>query len=64
MAENGTVAYISIPKMCDFCANKEAKFDFRTITGQWANGCEHHYLAYRASTPLGVGKGQQLVVRS
>ena len=68
MAENGTIAYISTPKYCDFCrmATGEAvlaKYDFKTTNGQWGNGCPMHWRQYRLYDSLGVGKGQQLVIR-
>ena len=52
-----------LPK-CDFC-DKRAKYDFRTVYGPWAYGCETHYLQNRANPTLGTGKGQKLqLVRS
>jgi hypothetical protein len=45
---------------CDFCG-AEARFDFATRMGPWANGCERCYRCYRASATLGTGRGQRLV---
>jgi len=46
-----------LPK-CDFC-KEEAHYDFRTIYGYWAYGCERHFK--RLGGSLGTGKGQQLL---
>jgi hypothetical protein len=58
--------FISAPKPCDFCktagVKRDAKYDFRTSWGPWANGCEMHYRTNRAHTELGTGHGQLLVV--
>ena len=64
------IAYVSELPLCDFCkqsssphANtRKAKYDFRTVHGPWANGCEIHYRTHRAHTELGTGHGQRLVL--
>lgn len=74
MPENGTIAYIAKPKECDFCKLladratratetvdiKQAQYDFRTKTGQWANACSVHWIEHRMYPTLGIGKGQKL----
>jgi len=42
---------------CDFCS-QPGPYDFKTSQGPWAHGCMPHWLKHRASTGLGVGKGQ------
>lgn len=58
--------YVTTMPKCDFCkqsgVTREAKYDFRTQWGPWANGCEIHYLNNRAHTELGTGHGQRLVL--
>lgn len=51
-----------IPK-CNFCG-AEAQYDFKTVNGQWAYGCEEDYQAYRLYQILGTGMGQKLVVEA
>src|SRR6478735_4259544 len=74
MAENGTIAYIDTPKMCDFPhpslpgnlgapGRVEARYDFKTKQGPWANGCTDHYFQHRLYGELGMGKGQRLQMR-
>lgn len=63
MPENGTIAYITKAKTCSFCT-RQATHDFKTNSGPWANGCDTHYIAFRAYPDLGVGKGQKLEVRA
>jgi hypothetical protein len=46
----------SIPR-CNFC-DAPGPYDFKTRMGPWANACEKHWKAYRASATLGTGKGQ------
>ena len=66
MAKNGTIAYISEAKPCDFPhkpgTQPDAEYDFRTTNGQWANGCDDHYKQFRMHKDLGVGMGQKLEV--
>jgi hypothetical protein len=42
---------------CNFCS-EPGPYDFRTIVGPWANGCEEHWRAYRAEPGLDVGVAQ------
>lgn len=62
---SGTEVEVAFLPMCDFCdvRSTPAEYDFRTLFGSWANGCEEHYLAYRMHKELGVGKGQRLVLK-
>lgn len=50
---------------CDFCRMKDvdrpARYDFRTLAGAWAYGCQEHYEIQRACEVLGTGHGQMLV---
>jgi len=46
---------------CDFCQD-QAAYDAKTKNGMWANLCELHWRSYAASTQLGIGKGQRLVI--
>lgn len=59
MSKKVTVA--KLPK-CDFCY-RDAKYDFKTNMGPWANGCEDHYIFHRHYDALGTGKGQELVLK-
>ena len=58
---------IGLRPECDFCAitgqraGTPARFDFRTKSGYWANGCTSHYVEHRASQELGTGNGQMFV---
>jgi hypothetical protein len=63
------VATVSKLPPCNFrgdliapCSTPEAHYDFKTVHGPWANGCETHYQLQRAFSTLGLGKGQRLVV--
>jgi hypothetical protein len=52
---------------CDFCKHEEgtrrpARYDFRTKRGAWANGCERHFKEQAATTVLGEGDGQRLLL--
>lgn len=56
------VEVVELPR-CDFCNHNEpAIYDFATVMGPWANGCEMHYRQYRVSPNLGVGIAQRLIV--
>ncbi len=64
----GNVARVPRLPFCDFCWTEDriqrpARYDFRTRLRPWANGCIHHYELHRASSVLGTGHGQLLVVR-
>lgn len=50
----------ALPK-CNFCSQK-AGYDFKTLAGPWAYGCEAHYTQFRAYNILGAGRAQQLVL--
>lgn len=63
----GTIAYVSELPKCDFCKNagvtRKAKYDFKTSSGQWANGCAIHFKNHAAQPDvLGTGWGQELRV--
>jgi hypothetical protein len=47
---------------CNFCQSL-GEYDFKTVHGPWANGCEAHWQAYRAYPKLGTGFGQKWVQR-
>lgn len=48
----------AIPE-CNFCADgTPGPYDFATVYGPWANGCEAHWRQNRAAEGLGVGKAQ------
>lgn len=54
----------SLPE-CDFCVDgTPGEYDFKTVFGPWAHGCERHWRAHRASETLGEGKGQKWVVQA
>ena len=57
--EKGKIVVVpSIPE-CNFCQDgTPGPYDFPTVMGPWANGCETHWKEYRASARLGVGTGQ------
>jgi hypothetical protein len=53
----------SIPA-CNFCNDgTPGPYDFATVMGPWANGCQEHYEQYRAASTLGTGKGQLWVTK-
>jgi hypothetical protein len=57
----GKVCIVDHLPRCVFCVSDTplpGVFNFATRMGPWANGCEQHYLLYRASEGLGVGKAQ------
>jgi hypothetical protein len=63
----GDTTTVSKLPACDFCAHEgrgfiAATYDFRTSMGPWANACESHWREHRATTRLGTGNGQRLVV--
>lgn len=63
--EPGKVVVVSTIPGCNFCADgTPGPYDFRTVAGPWANGCEIHWLQYRAEPELGVGKAQLWVLPS
>ena len=47
------------PTHCDLCGSKiqQVFFDFRTSTGQWANGCPSCFISENGK--LGLGRGQR-----
>ncbi len=57
--------YIIMSKLpqCQFC-EEVARYDFRTKSGQWAYGCDKHYLLHRMHENLGIGQGQLLIRES
>lgn len=67
MAQNGTIAYVNKLPQCDFPHHPDsppvARYDFKTIGGPWAFGCEAHYQESRYYEELGTGKGQKLEAR-
>lgn len=45
---------------CNFC-DLPGEYDFKTVMGPWANGCEKHWMLYRTSAKLGTGIGQKWI---
>ena len=58
---NGTEVYVQELPMCDFGCGRQALYDGRTVTGQWAYMCESCFKQYGVG--LGTGKGQRLIPR-
>lgn len=66
-----TQAEVSELPPCDFCTldgrgqrqKLLAQYDFRTSSGQWANGCPRHFRMHSPTGRLGLGIGQQLVLK-
>jgi hypothetical protein len=71
----GEFVVVSSLPTCDYCAEADgierpARFDFKTASGPWANGCERHWrlhARYRGGPnhdepELGTGKGQRLLL--
>ena len=61
------IAFVTALPDCDFCKNagitRKAKYDFKTSSGQWANGCAIHFKNHAAQPDvLGTGWGQELRV--
>lgn len=53
----------SIPA-CNFCQDgTPGPYDFATVMGPWGNGCEEHWIKYRARPNLGTGSGQLWVTK-
>jgi len=63
IAKPHTVVLVDRIPNCNFCDNP-GPYDFKTLMGPWAHGCETHYKLYRAYPELGVGKGQLWVVEA
>lgn len=62
--EPGRVVEVSEIPDCNFCQDgTPGPYDFRTVFGSWANGCEVHWLQHRAHPDLGVGHGQLWILR-
>ncbi len=58
-----TVIVRALPP-CDFNPKHgPAAYDFKTMVGPWANGCEDCWRTYWASSTLGTGRGQRLVAQ-
>lgn len=56
------IAHVGILPSCDFDCDREARYDFKTKAGPWANGCSVHWQIHRAYKDLGTGKGQFLLL--
>jgi hypothetical protein len=50
---------VSGHRRCDVCGDL-ARYDARTVQGQWANLCQAHFVALTLGR-LGTGYGQRLV---
>jgi len=61
-----STAYVQQLPMCDIHKyehgnpNIVARYDGRTVTGQWANMCDQCFASH--GTGLGTGYGQELVI--
>jgi hypothetical protein len=57
--KRGEVCVVASIPSCNFCKDgTPGPYDFATVMGPWANGCERHWKQYRANPKLGVGSGQ------
>lgn len=65
MNKHESVTVAVLPN-CDFCqetgTTKPAAVDGKTVFGPWANMCDEHFQQHGIG--LGLGRGQQLVVKS
>ncbi len=59
-----SVEVAKLPR-CDFCGDQPvrrlAKYDGRTLGGQWGYMCQEHFEDYGIG--LGTGKGQRLILK-
>jgi len=61
--ERGKIVVVSSIPDCNFCSDgTPGPYDFATIDGPWANGCERHWKQYRVG-PLGTGSGQLWITK-
>lgn len=61
--EPGKVVEVSAIPDCNFCQDgTPGPYDFATVFGPWANGCEAHWKQHRAAPGLGVGMAQLWVL--
>lgn len=60
--KDANVVYVSKLPMCDVCDMNVATYDGRTKQGPWAYMCKECYKSIGVG--LGIGKGQQLVVKN
>jgi hypothetical protein len=63
-----TKTYMTHIPWCDFCKYFEhkyvsAKYDGKTKRGPWAYMCKKHFGAHHINGRLGLGLGQQLILR-
>jgi len=59
--KRGEVVVVADIPACNFCQDgTPGPYDFATVMGPWANGCERHWLAFRRG-PLGEGSGQRWI---
>lgn len=54
----GKVVVVDTIPRCDICGDPEGRYDFRTTSGRWANGCFNCWTMFSAEMKLGVGSGQ------
>lgn len=59
----GEVVVVDAIPACQICGAAEGRYDFRTIHGPWANGCEECWLLLAATPRLGDGFGQYWITR-
>lgn len=67
--EKGKIVVVPEIPDCDFCVMQDVRgipgpYDFKTVHGPWAHGCEIHYVANRVSPNLGVGVAQLWITES
>ena len=56
--KRGEIVVVRDIPECNFCQDgTPGPYDFHTVHGPWANGCERHWQLYRVGD-LGVGTGQ------
>lgn len=63
MSEHKSVKVDKLP-LCDLCQGDklQAHYDGKTVYGPWAYMCKPHF--ERAGIGLGMGRGQELIVRN
>lgn len=64
----GGIARVSAFPNCDFCKmrgiTRSAEYDFKTVEGPWAFGCQDHFDGHHRYDKLATGMGQKLILDS
>lgn len=60
--QNMVEAKVNKMPPCDFHDNCIAEYDFKTLAGPWANGCEQAFHENKMFAVLGTGMAQRLVL--